>query len=281
MQRLLKEPLLHFLALGVLIYFAYGWLSKDQREAGEIVVTRGQQEHLATVFSRTWQRPPTPQEFEALLRDFLREEIAFREGMAMGLDQGDTIIRRRMRQKLELLTEDIVGLSDPTEEQLAEYLQENPATFRVEPRLSLRQIYISRDRRGESAEQDAQDLLERLENEPDMDWQTLGDPLPLGESFDRVRLGEVEGLFGQEFAAELAQLERGVWSGPVESGYGLHLVTVDHFEPSRNPDLDEVRDRVRTEWFAERRLIATDELYKRLAEKYTIDFEPFGEPESP
>ncbi|MDX1556272.1 MAG: hypothetical protein R3212_09615, partial [Xanthomonadales bacterium] len=188
MTNLLKEPLVHFLLLGGLLFAAYGWLNQGRDDPQEILVTRGTQEHLVTVFARTWQRPPTEAEFEALLRDHVREEIAFREGMAMGLDSGDTVIRRRMRQKLELLTDEIVGLAEPTDAELSEFLQTRTEDFMIEPRLSLRHVYVSRDRRGDAAVEEAEAILAALDD--GANWQDLGDPLPLGDQFEDLRLGE-------------------------------------------------------------------------------------------
>ena len=273
MSRFLKEPLVHFLALGLLIFAAYGWLSRDLQSEDEIFISRGQQEHLLNMFGRTWQRPPTPQEFQGLLKDSLREEIAYREAMAMGLDQGDIIIRRRMRQKLELLADEIVSFSEPAEADLQQYLDENPDAFRFEPRLGLRQVYISLDKRGAEADAFALELLQQLRNNPAQDWSELGDSLPLPTYIEDARVSEISRQFGQQFADSLLQLERDVWTGPVQSGYGIHLVLVENFVPARDPELEEVRDRVKIEWLEQRRRSATDELYDRLAEKYEIEIE--------
>jgi len=273
--------LVHFLLLGALIFVAYGWLNRYQQQSDEIVVTRGQQEHLANIFARTWQRPPTAEEFKALVDDFVRQEVAYREGSAMGLVEGDTVIRRRVRQKLELLADEMVSMSEPSDEEMVEYLEENEDQFMLEPRLDLRQVYVSRDRRGSAAQADALEKLEILRHNADVDWTAIGDPLPIPAEFDDIDLSQLERQFGSRFAQQLARVERGAWTGPVESGFGLHLVFVDDFVPARTPGLDEVRQRVRTEWFAERRQAATDQLYERLAEKYSIEVEPLMEGESP
>ena len=281
MNKFLKEPLVHFLVLGLLIFAAYGWLSRDLQSEDEIFISRGQQEHLVNMFTRTWQRPPTPQEFQGLLRDYLREEIAYRQGVLMSLDQGDTIIRRRMRQKLELLTDEIVSFSEPTDADLQQYLEENREVFRLEPLFDLRQIYISLDKRGAGADEFALALLDRLRSDPDdnmgADWRELGDSLPLPAEFEAARAGEISRHFGQQFADSLVKLEQGEWTGPVRSGYGLHLVIIEKFTPARDPELDEVRERVKIEWLEQRRRSTTDELYDRLAENYEIEIESLVE----
>jgi hypothetical protein len=281
MAKWLKEPLIHFLLLGLLIFFAYDWLAGKGSAPGEIFISRGQQQNLLNTFSRTWQRPPTPQEYQGLLQDYLRLEIAYRESMSMGLDQDDIVIRRRLRQKLELLAEDVASLVAPEDQQLQTYLDENIEEFMVEPRISLRQVYISRDRRGSAAEQDAQELLQRITTDgPNGDFEVFGDPLPLPSDIRNLRESEVARLFGSVFTDGLKVLATGHWSGPVESGFGLHLVFIEERMAGRAPDLTEVREAVQREWLSQRRTETVDGLYERLAENYTIEIESLLEAES-
>jgi len=277
MSKWLKEPLFHFLLLGVLIFLVYDQLAEDGRSPGEIVITAGQQENLVNTFARTWQRPPTPEEFSRLLDDYVRQEIAYREGQSLGLDQNDIVIRRRLRQKLELLAEDVASLAEPSEQQLQDYLDDNPELFRIEPRLTFRQIYLSPDKRGASVETEALELLQRIRSGGPVDGSELaGDSFALPATLEDVRLGEVERTFGAQFADKLETLETGQWAGPVVSGFGLHLVLVEERQEGRVPDLDEVRNAVQREWFASRRQQAVDSLYDRLAEDYDITVQPLA-----
>ncbi|NNJ65193.1 MAG: peptidyl-prolyl cis-trans isomerase [Xanthomonadales bacterium] len=274
MGKWLREPLLHFLVLGALIFFAYGRMAADRPGTDEIFISKGQQENLLNTFARTWQRPPTPEEFQGLLKDYIRQEIAYRESREMGLEQDDIVIRRRLRQKLELLAEDVASMVPPSDEQLQEYLDENPDDFLVEPRLTLRHVYFSRDRRGEEAEQDALTLLQRISADgPEGDFEAFGDPLPLPPTVRNLSEGEVARLFGTVFTDGLQGIEPGRWSGPVESGFGLHLVFIEDRVAGRAPALDEVRDAVQREWLSQRRREAVDGLYERLARNYAIEIE--------
>jgi hypothetical protein len=261
----------------MLIFAVYSWFSRDLQSEEEIFISRGQQEHLVNMFSRTWQRPPTPQEFQGLLKDYLRQEIAYREALKMGLEQGDIIIRRRMRQKLELLTDEIVSFSEPGDTDLQNYLEENREVFRMEPVFDLRQIYISLDKRGTAADEFAQSLLDQLRQDQGesvlVDWKELGDSLPLPSELKSARSSEISRQFGQQFTDSLIGVEQREWTGPVLSGYGLHLVMIDQFTPARDPALEEVRERVKIEWMEKRRRNATDELYDQLAENYEIEIE--------
>jgi hypothetical protein len=274
MSKWLREPLIHFLLLGGLIFLAYSHFAGKGTAPDEIFISRGQQENLLNTFSRTWQRPPTPEEFQGLLQDYVRQEIAYRESLAMGLDQDDIVIRRRLRQKLELLAEDVASLAAPTEQELQTYLDANAIDFSIEPRLTMRQVYFSRDRRGADTERDALQLLQRISTDgPAGDFDQFGDPLPLPHLLRNARESEIARLFGTQFTDGLKGLEAGRWMGPVESGFGLHLVFIEAREAGRTPELQEVREAVQREWLSQRRREAVDGLYARLAENYTVEIE--------
>lgn len=278
MGKFLKEPLLHFLLLGGAIFLLYNAISGESSADNEIFISRGQQENLLNTFGRTWQRPPTPQEFQGLLKDYIRQEIAWRESRAMGLDQDDIVIRRRLRQKMEMLAEDVAALVPPTAEQLQAYLDENEEQFAVEPRLTLSHAYFSSDRRA-NAQQEAAEVLQQIRSgDLQPDPEQIGDPLPLPVHLEDVSVTEVDRLFGQSFAENLATVERGRWSGPVESGYGYHLVMVSDWTNGRVPELAEVQEEVQREWMTQRRQETIDGLYDRMAENYSIDIEPLVDP---
>jgi hypothetical protein len=279
MRRWLKEPLLHFLALGALIFFVYGVVAQEEIDENEIFVSRGQQENLVNTFSRTWQRLPTPEEYQGLLRDYIREEIAYRQTRDMGLDENDIVIRRRLRQKLEMLAEDVAGLVPPTDAELQAYLEANPEDFALEPRLSLHQLYFSADRRGERAREDAAQQLAVLGSTgAGPDWEARGDPLPLPATLEDTTPSGLGRLFGDVFVAELDAVEPGKWQGPVQSGYGWHLVYVFDRQPGRQPELAEVRSGVERDVLVQRRRESIDRLYDELAANYLIEIEPLGPP---
>lgn len=278
----LKEPLLHFLGLGALVFLFYNVVSDDAPGDDEIVVTRGMQEHLVRGFSRAWQRPPTQSEFNGIVDNWIREEIAYREGLAMSLDTDDTVIRRRLRQKMEMLAEDIVSLAEPTAENLQQYLEENQDDYVAAPRYTLRQIYFSADRRGEAVMQDAEQALLLLTTGPqDSSPETMGDPFSLPHRYVREPERGLEAVFGREFARRLAELEHGVWQGPVQSGFGLHLVLIEAYVPGGPLTMEQVERDVRRDWENARRIEAINTLYERLSEQYRITVEPMSGEEMP
>lgn len=275
-RRLLREPLVHFLLLGALLFGLYQWLGSPGANAagGEIVVTGGRMRNLTDNFTRTWQRPPTADELNALVEDYIREELLYREGVALGLDRDDTIIRRRLRQKLEFLSEDAVNAVEPTDADLAEFLAKHADTYRVEALLTFSQVFLDPSRRGDRLEADAAGLLDALRSRAGkLDPATLGDSLMLEPRYEQVTEDDIAQLFGTAFGAALREQPAGAWAGPLKSGYGAHLVRVEARTPGRDATLAEVRDAVARDWSARRRQQLLDDQYRELRGRYRVRIE--------
>jgi parvulin-like peptidyl-prolyl isomerase len=271
-RRLSREPLVHFLLLGGLLFLYFEWRGGTGGPgSSRIAITPGLIEHLTSGFGRTWQRPPTDAELKGLIDDYVKEEIATREAVGMGLDRDDTIIRRRLRQKLEFLVEDAAAAVPPTDAELEMWLKKHPQSFRAEPQLAFRQVYLNPQRRGASAPADARKLLAQLRAKgKDAATDGLGDASMLPAEQPLMPLREAERSFGADFAQELLTIEPGRWTGPVESPYGLHLVLVRERVAASTPRLAEIRPMVERELLAERRKRDLDTLYERLLQKYTV-----------
>lgn len=265
MRRLLREPLLHFLLLGALLFAAYGWLGRGTSEVpGEIVVDAARAESLAAQFQQVWQRPPTPQEREGLIETFVREEILYREGLALGLDRDDPVVRRRVGQKLSFLADGLAP-EEPTETELQVWLAEHAAVYAIEPRYSLRQVFFDPARHG--------DGLDRVLADARVAADPLGDATLLPRALERARASEIESAFGRDFATAIAGLPTGAWEGPVRSAFGVHLVRVEAREEARAPALDEVRAAVERDLLRARTEAQSEAFYRKLRERYTVRFE--------
>ena len=263
---------MHFLALGALVFFLFH-LTTDRGETqdGKIVVTRGKVEQLVTGFSRTWQRLPTQEELDGLVEDSIREEVLYREALAMGLDKDDTIVRRRMRQKLEFLTEDTAAAAPSTDADLQGWLDKHPDKFRVEPTLAFSQVYLNATHAGDNASAAASKVLAQLDSAGEsVAAAELGDTTMLPHQFPLSRDDEIASVFGDEFARRVAQLEGGRWIGPIQSGYGWHIVYVSERTEGRPKPLSEVRDAVQRDWLAARRKEIIDATYSKMREKYAV-----------
>jgi hypothetical protein len=276
-MRIIREPLFHFLLLGAAIFVVHGVATRHKTDKpGQILVTQGTIENLVTGFTRTWQRPPTEEELQGLVRDHIREEVAYREALALGLDRDDMIVRRRLQQKLEFLSDDLTSRTEPSDTDLQHFLEAHSELFRSEPIFSFRQIYFNPQLHSENTDRDVAHVLDGLRRPSSRgNAIRLGDPFLLAENFENVSLSDVKRTFGEPFASAISALPAGIWRGPIQSGYGVHLVFVVKRTNSHLPSLAEVRDQVRREWLNQQRKEATDQLYGSLLKRYTVKIEPF------
>lgn len=272
-MNLLREPLVHFVAFGAAV-FALATLV-DRPAAGapnQIVVTREQVERLTADFTRFNRRPPSPEEQQGLIREYLHEEVAYREALALGLDRDDPVIRHRLRQKVEFLFDDVGGLAEPTDPQLETYLRQHPGAFRHAASVSFEQIYLDPQRRGATLAADAAALRDGL-NRGTIDALTHGDPFVLDDRFEGVPASEIAALFGESFATALEEAPLGRWQGPIQSGYGPHLVRVGARTPADVPPLAEIREAVRREWMNTARQETRAKLQASLLARYSVTVE--------
>lgn len=270
MKRILREPLLHFFLIGFGLFVVYGLVNRSNAADSDntIVVSSGRIEQLATVFGKTWQRPPTAVELKGLIDDFVLEEIYFRQAVAMQMDRDDTIIRRRLRQKLEFLTDDTSALVDPSEKELAEYLAANEQKFRQSPTYSFDQVYFNPEKHGDDPESEVSEMLSLIRTGKD-----VGDASLLPSSYDLVERNAVDGTFGTGFSSHLDDLEIGEWQGPIRSGLGIHLVRLKARTEGRLPELSQIREIVEREWRNEQRVSTRKKMNDRLLQDYEVEIQ--------
>ena len=274
LKGLLREPLLHFLVLGALLFLVDGWLRPAAVPVGtsEIVVSPARINTLAQNFKRTWQRPPTRDELDGLLKDYVREEVLYREALVLGLDRDDTVIRRRLRQKMEFVSDEAAALETPTDQDLAVYLTANADVFRIEARATFAQVFLDPRQRADTLEADAARLRDALNGAGAAAQPAeLGDSLLLLQArYEDVSQSEVARLFGIGFAEALFAQPTGRWVGPIPSGYGAHLVRLDTLTPGRVPALAEIRPLVERERANVRRRELSEAFYDGLRAKYQV-----------
>ena len=275
LKKWLREPLLHFLLIGAALFVFYNLQSDDSADdSNNIVITESDIDRLITLWERKWQRLPTEAELEGLIEAQIREEVLYREALAMGLDQNDTIVRRRLAQKVEFISADLASQVEPSDADLQTYLDAHTDKFAVPARISFQQIYLNADQRGNNVEKDANRLLDELARpEASVDIMAAGDPFMFGQQHEQLTEHGVARLFGQQFAEKIFELPVGRWHGPVISGYGLHLVYVDAKSEAKTSTLDEVRDKVRDEWLAQQRRKMDQVFYSELRKRYDIKVE--------
>ena len=271
--RLLREPLVHFLLLAGLIFTAYGLLAGKIETEETIEVSQAKIEQMASIFARTWQRPPSADEMKGLIDDYVKEEIYVREAIRLGIDKDDTVIRRRLRIKMEFLNDAAAEATPATEADLAAYLAAHPDKFRKPPRIAFEQVYLDAQKRGDAAQGDAAALLISLRKDAAFS-SVAGDPtlLPLSVPLtDRLGIAQ---LFGDDFASAVIDLPSRGWQGPITSSFGLHVLKVTDRAAGRQPELAEIRQQVEREWLNDRREALADQKLDRLLKHYKVTIEP-------
>jgi hypothetical protein len=276
LSRLLREPLLHFFVIGGAVFGAFSLLSPPTPPPADVISIGPERvDQLAQSFKSVWKRQPTEAELAALTEDFVRGEIYYREALALGLDQNDTVIRQRLRQKMEFFTGVDIAQQPATDPELEAWLAANQVTYRQEPRIALQQVYLGTDQTTDQNQR----LLEELNEKPGMDFAAVGQRTLLPSELGLSRPQDVDGVFGQEFFDQLGSLPEGVWGGPFASGYGLHLVRITDSQQGRLPLLDEVRAAVTRDWEAAQEKDARAAAFERLRERYVVEIDGAPSPE--
>ncbi len=220
-MKIFREPLLHFVLLGALIFAVSAWREPRrpaENAAAQIEVTAGTIVWLREGFTRQWQRAPDADDLRGLVNDHLREEVLYREALAMGLDRDDSIVRRRMAQKMEFLTQDIAAAVEPDDAALRKFFEENAARYAKAARVSFRHVFFSKERRGAKLEADAGEALAALVK--GASDETMGDPFLREYEFTEASADEIASALGREFAEKVTVMPAGEWRGPVASSYG-------------------------------------------------------------
>ena len=267
MAKLIREPLLHFFVLGALLFALYGLRNRDEMKSPDrVVVDQVRVDALANQFGQVWKRPPTVGELQGLVDTWVRDEILYREGMAAGMDKGDSMIRRRVAQKMADMSEGMAA-DVPTEAELQTWLEAHAGDYRIEPRYSLRQIYFDPQRHGQEMRDAIDRTLTAIRQGRKLD---IRDATLLPSTLEDAPAREVGRVFGEAFVDALHGLPQGEWHGPIRSGYGLHIVRIDALMPGRAATLAEVRQAVERDIMKSRSDTMAKSFYDALRTRYTV-----------
>lgn len=274
MKRWVKEPLLHFLIAGVLLFGAYAWinpsaLNANQGQQRQIRIGEGEVRWLSETWARQWHREPTSEELRDLVSGLVKEELLSREARELRLDEGDVIVRRRLAQKLEFLLRDTARPADPQEDELRRFYDSRPERFQTAAQVSFTQIYFSPHRRKDAVT-DARNALARLSGPRPVEAATLGDASLMESDLRDADEATVAAVFGPGFAREVMTLTAGVWHGPITSGYGLHLVQVTRANAPGRRAFDEMRPAVLDAWREWQQRETEQRYFQRLMQKYEV-----------
>jgi hypothetical protein len=273
--RWLREPLLQFLLAGLLLFVGYQWLNPKSAAPDpdrRIELTADDLRQIQLAWLAQGREALSPEQLRQLVEARVREEILYREALALGLDQDDTIVRRRLAQKMEFLFEDVAALQEPTGETLRAWFEKHAERFAAPARASFRHLYFSPDVRGERARDDAARAVAQLAGGP-VDAPTaeaLADPFMFQDYYGDRSFDEIARDFGPGFSSALFDLTPGAWAGPIESGYGWHLVWIDGITPTHVPTFEGVESDVRREWVEEQRAEIRERAFAAMRARYEI-----------
>jgi peptidyl-prolyl cis-trans isomerase C len=272
--RWLREPLLHFLLIGVALFAVYRIRNPEAaqpKNGSEIKLTEDDVRQMDDYWMGQWHRHPTAGEWRSLIDNKIREEILYREAVAMGLDQEDTIVRRRLAQKMDFLMEDIASF------------EKNSERFSLPPRITFHHLYFSPDRRGAAARADAFRALGRLNDKSGATAAKgagLADPFMFQSDYGDRTPEQITGVFGADFAKAVSKFKPGMWQGPIESGLGWHLVWMDSITPARVPAYEEIEAEIKTQWISEQRAEVKRRAFESMKSHYIIVMPPAQTPVS-
>jgi PPIC-type PPIASE domain len=266
--RLLREPFVHFLALGAVIFGAYAWLDGEpetQNSENRIVIDQGELDHLTGLWKLQWKRDPAPSDVAAIIDRHLRQEIFYREALKMNLDHNDEIIKKRLAQKMEAIADDLSTLMrPPTDEQLRDYYESRTDFFKLPKAYAFKQVlFLPGEAKGMEA------TLVSMRRGADVPRDRMN-KLSVPVEWSLTSVEDIDNAFGGGFSEALDDLPVGEWSGPVQSGYGSHLVFIKRKDESRVPDFEKVRDYVAREYEYRSVLETQDQVYRKLLDKYEV-----------
>jgi hypothetical protein len=268
LTRLLREPLFHFLVIGGLLFGLYAAVSGPApTPVNRIVVSPERVAQLAAGYEAVWRRPPSEDELRTMVDNFVREEVYYREALALGLERDDTVIRRRLQQKMEFFADSGADLIEPEAGELKAYYQANEQRFKEAPRIALTQIFFGQNATPESIAA----ALAALQSDSNVDLLQSGERTLLPPQMGLSTPTAIDSVFGAGFFDDLKQLPTNRWVGPVESGFGVHLVRIDESVPGRVPPLEDLRDVILREWKVEKAMELSEQVYSRLRERYIVE----------
>lgn len=274
-KRWLREPLLHFLVIGIAVFGTYAYTHRGRggvESSKQITLSIDDLRLMNVYFESQWHRSPSVAEFQAMVEDKVKEEVLYREGLAMGLDKDDTIVKRRMAQKVQFLTEDVAAAHEPATAELKAWFEKNTDKFALPSRISFRHLYFSPDRRGQRAHEEAAAALAKIAGQPEDSKLavSLGDRFMFQDYYGDRAPSAIAKEFGPQFAVALEKLKPGSWQGPIESGYGWHLVFVDSIVPGRIPAFEEIESDVKIAWLGQEKATAWQKAYATMRAKYAV-----------
>ena len=272
MKKILKKPFLHFIVIGIALFFLYGLVNKNTDSKNTIIINDFDLENIISSFEMQWKRDPTEQELQNIINQNIKQEVFYQEALKMNLDHNDEIIKRRLSQKMQFLSNDIAALSEPTDEVLKTYYKKNSEKYLTPATYSLYQITFSPDHRKDNYK----DAMETLKQFPEATFDEMkdwGDPLPFSYYFEAVNANELGLQLGSKFSNALESQEINKWVGPIPSGFGFHLVFITNKVDPQIPAYEMVKKEVLRNYEYDNQIETNELIYQELKKRYDFQFD--------
>ena len=276
MQKLLKEPLIHFLLIGACLFLLFSFLnpSEEQLENNVILIDNSDEERLIKAYQQSWNALPDEATLKKLIEEEVKAEVLYREALRMQLDHNDEIIRRRLKQKYEFLVKDLADSQQSNPDELKRFYDEHDDLYQAPTKLSFTQIYFSPDNRPTPLK-DAQRVLSKIStlSMDQVNAKNLGDPFHIQNYFAARDYNDVRQLLGQDFAKTIFNQTQEGWLEPIKSGYGIHLVHISTIEKEHKQAFEIVKEKVSADWKIQQQKLYNERLYENLLKKYEVVYE--------
>ncbi|MDH3322563.1 MAG: peptidyl-prolyl cis-trans isomerase [Flavobacteriaceae bacterium] len=272
MKKILKEPFFHFILIGIVLFLLYGMVSEKSNSKNSIIINDFDVNSLIASWEQQWKRLPTEKELQNLINLKVKQEIFYQEALKMNLDHNDEIIKRRLAQKMQFLSNDIASLKDPSDEELQAYYKANASKYLTPATYSLYQITFSADHRNDNFK-DATEILKAFENASFEEMKDKGDALPFSYNFIDVTSDELSLQLGSKFSEALKDQKINQWVGPVPSGFGYHLVYITEKTEPQLPDFDVNKKDVIQDYEYDIEKEMNELMYQELKKNYNIEID--------
>lgn len=272
MKKLLKEPLFHFLLLGGLIFALYGMVNRSVDDDNTILIDDFDMNNIIASWEMQWKRIPTDEELKNLIQQNIKQEIFYQEALKMKLDHNDEIIKRRLAQKMQFLSNDLASINEPSDEELQKYYDIHFTDYLTPYTFSFYQIVFSPDNR-QDPQGDAEHMISQIKNLPIAEVETKGDALPFPFFYENANAEKLNRQLGLDFSTSMEPLETGSWVGPIESGFGYHLIYLTEKTGPQIPELGNVKDDLLRDMEYDNQKKLNDLIFEELKKNYSIEFD--------
>ncbi len=271
MKSIFKQPLIHFLLIGLALFILFSLVNTQEDAENKIILDQSDLERTIATWEMQWNRPPTAEELTNLLKSNIRQEVFYQEALAMNLDHNDEIIKRRLSQKMEFLSNDLANMTPPTEEELKAFYEKNEEKYYTPYNYSLYQIVFTADKNGKEYFRKAEEVLKSNPEVTFEEMEKKGDALPFPYAFDRVDADQLRIQLGNSFVESLKKLPLDKWVGPVLSGYGAHLVYITETKAPAKIPFEIIKSDLLRDFEYEREQEVNKAIYEELKKRYTVE----------